>query len=165
MANVNWNRWLLVTGLGFVFSIGFVSARSRQKTEGPLSDRATGTFEVKLTPEDDKTGQTGLGRMTIEKQLEGDFVGTSKGQMLTAMTAVDGSAGYVAIERLTGALKGRKGSFVLQHTGTMNRKAQQLSIAVVPDSGTEELTGLSGVMKIKFENGKHFYEFEYKLLQ
>ena len=165
MANVNWNSWLLVTGLGLILSFGFVSARSSQKTEGPLSDRATGTFEVKLTPQDDKTGQTGLGRMTIEKQLQGDFVGISKGQMLTAMTAVDGSAGYVAIERLTGSLKGRKGSFVLQHTGTMNRKSQQLTITVVPDSGTEELTGLSGVMKIKIENGKHFYEFEYNLPQ
>ena len=127
-----------------------------------MSDRASGTFEVKLTPQHDKT-EAGLGRMTIDKQLQGDFVGPSKGQMLTAMTSVDGSAGYVAIERLTGTLKGRKGSFVLQHNGTMNRSAQQLIITVVPDSGTEELTGLAGAMKIKIEGGKHFYEFDYTL--
>lgn len=79
------------------------------------------------------------------------------------MTSVEGSAGYVAIERLTGALKGRKGSFVLQHSGTMNRSAQQLIITVVPDSGTEEFTGLTGVMTIKIEAGKHSYDFEYTL--
>lgn len=126
-----------------------------------MSNRASGTFEVKLAPQDDKTGQPGLGRLTIDKQLQGDFVGTSTGQMLTAMTSVEGSAGYVAIERLTGTLKGRKGSFVLQHSGTMNRSAQQLTITVVPDSGTEELSGLTGVMKIKIEGGKHFYDFDY----
>jgi len=91
--------------------------------------------------------------------VEQDQVNSS----LTAMTSVEGSAGYVAIERLTGALKGRKGSFVLQHTGTMNRSAQHLTISVVPDSGTEELTGLTGVMTIRIADGKHFYELEYTL--
>lgn len=158
---LNW-KYVAVNVMLFIFSIGFVTA-SGQKKEGALSDRASGTFEVKLTPQDDKTGQAGLGRMIIDKHLQGDFVGTSQGQMLTAMTSVEGSAGYVAIERLTGTLKGRKGSFVLQHNGTMNRSAQQLIITVVPDSGTEELTGLAGVMKIKIEGGKHFYEFEYTL--
>jgi Protein of unknown function (DUF3224) len=146
----------------FILGAGFNQANG-QKKEGPVSSRASGTFEVKLTPQDDKTGLAGLGRFTIDKQLEGDFVGMSKGQMLTAMTSVEGSAGYVAIERLTGTLKGRKGSFVLQHTGTMNRKAQQLTITVVPDSGTEELSGITGAMTIKIDGGKHFYEFEYTL--
>jgi hypothetical protein len=146
----------------FVFGTG-LNPSNGQKKEVAVNNRASGTFEVKLTPQDDTTGQPRLGRFTIDKQLEGDFVGTSKGQMLTAMTAVDGSAGYVAIERLTGTLKGRKGSFVLQHSGTMNRSAQQLIITAVPDSGTEELTGLAGVMKIKIEGGKHFYEFDYTL--
>lgn len=134
-----------------------------QKKETLVTHRASGTFEVKLTPQDDQTGLAGLGRMAIDKQLHGDFVGTSKGQMLTAMTSVEGSAGYVAIERLTGALKGRRGSFVLQHSGTMNRSAQHLIITVVPDSGTEEFTGLTGVMTIKIEAGKHSYDFEYTL--
>jgi Protein of unknown function (DUF3224) len=149
-----------------VFSLGASITKishASQKKEGPVTNRASGTFEVKLTPQDDNTGEADLGRMTIAKQILGDFVGTSKGQMLTAMTSVQGSAGYVAIERLTGTLNGRKGSFVLQHNGTMNRSAQQLSITVVPDSGTEELTGIAGVMKIKIEGGKHFYELEYSL--
>ena len=161
---VNWKR-RAIAAIGvivFVFGSGLHQSNG-QKKEGAVSDRASGTFEVKLSPQDDKTGEAGLGRMIIDKQLQGDFVGTSKGQMLTAMTSVEGSAGYVAIERLRGTLKGRKGSFVLQHTGTMNRAAQQLTITVVPDSGTEELAGLAGVMKIKIEGGKHFYEFDYTL--
>ncbi|HEX6731633.1 MAG TPA: DUF3224 domain-containing protein [Pyrinomonadaceae bacterium] len=169
--HLNSFRWtiLLLVVSSIAVSVGLVLGGSHplngphQQKEGRVTNRASGTFEVKLAPQDDKTGQAGLGRMIIDKQLQGDFVGTSKGQMLTAMTNVEGSAGYVAIERLTGTLKGRKGSFVLQHNGTMNRSAQQLNITVVPDSGTEELTGLAGVMKIKIEGGKHFYEFEYTL--
>lgn len=104
-----------------------------------------------------------LGRMTIDKQFQGDLEATSKGQMLAAMTAEKGSAGYVAIEKVSGTLHGRKGTFVLQHSGTMNRGDQQLSIAVVPDSGTGELVGLIGKMTIKIEGGKHFYEFQYTI--
>jgi hypothetical protein len=161
--DLNWKNFVATfVTIVFIFGAGFNQSNG-QKKEGLVSSQASGTFEVKMTPQDDKTGLTGLGRFTIDKQLEGDFVGTSKGQMLTAMTSVEGSAGYVAIERLTGTLKGRKGTFALQHSGTMNRAAQQLTITVVPDSGTEELTGLAGVMKIKIEGGKHFYEFNYTL--
>ena len=101
--------------------------------------------------------------MTIEKQIHGDLEATSKGQMLTAGTDVKGSAGYVAIERVTGALQGRTGSFVLQHTGTMTRGAFQLTITVVPDSGTGQLAGLTGTMNIIIADGKHSYDFDYTL--
>ncbi|MBL8206414.1 MAG: DUF3224 domain-containing protein [Blastocatellia bacterium] len=124
---------------------------------------ASGTFDVKLAPQGDNSEDVLLGRMTLDKQFHGDLHATSKGQMLTAMTAEKGSAGYVAIEKVSGTLHGRKGTFVLQHSGTMKRGEQQLSIAVVPDSGTGELVGLSGKMTIKIEEGKHFYEFQYTI--
>ncbi len=116
-----------------------------------------------LVIEDDKSGNSALGRMAIDKQLHGDFEGVSKGQMLTAGTATKGSAGYVAIERFTGTLGGRRGSFMLQHSGTMTRGAPELSVTVVPDSGTDQLVGLAGNMKIDIIDGKHLYDFEYTL--
>ena len=123
---------------------------------------ARGTFEVTLAP------QPGLadavpGRMTIDKRFQGDLEGTSQGQMLAAQTTVQGSAGYVAIERVRGTLAGRTGTFVLQHSGLMDRGKPELSIAVVPDSGTEGLTGLRGRMTILIEGGRHSYDFEYSL--
>lgn len=127
--------------------------------------RASGTFEVKMTPQDDKSEDANLGRMLLDKQFHGDLEATGKGQMLTAMTPVQGSAGYVAIEKVAGTLKGRTGTFVLQHTGTMTRGAQQLSITVVPDSGTGQLAGITGRMEIQIEGGKHSYVFEYLLAE
>ncbi|MGC2269867.1 MAG: DUF3224 domain-containing protein [Candidatus Acidiferrales bacterium] len=130
-----------------------------------MTKHATGTFDVKVipnAPEDREDGST-LGQMSLDKQYHGDLEGASKGQMLTAATEVKGSAGYVAMERFTGTLNGRKGSFVLQHTGTMNRGALQLSVTVVPDSGTGELVGLTGKMAIIIADGKHSYDFEYTL--
>jgi hypothetical protein len=126
--------------------------------------RANGTFEVKVSPQatDDK-GDPLLGRMSLDKQFHGDLEAISQGEMLSAGTHVKGSAGYVAIERVSGTLQGRKGSFVLQHSGTMTRGAPQLTISVVPDSGTEQLTGLTGKMNINIVDGKHFYDFEYAL--
>jgi hypothetical protein len=121
-----------------------------------MSAKASGTFEVKLTPQEE-------GRMSIDKQLKGDIEGTSKGTMLMASGTVEGSAGYVAIEKITGTLAGRKGSFYLQHNGTMNRGKPSLTITVIPDSGTEELVGLEGKMNIIIADGKHSYEFEYTL--
>ncbi len=128
-----------------------------------MTNQAIGTLDVKLTPQDDKFEDTLLGRMTLDKQFHGDLEASSKGQMLSVMTATKGSAGYVAIEKVSGTLHGRKGSFVLQHSGTMTRGAPNLSVAVVPDSGTEELADLTGEMTIKIEDGKHFYEFRYVL--
>ena len=104
-----------------------------------------------------------LARMSIDKQFNGDLVATSKGEMLSAGTSVKGSAGYVAIERVIGTLGGRHGSFVLQHNGLMNRGAPQLTITIVPDSGTGELAGLSGSMAIIIADGKHYYELDYLL--
>jgi len=101
--------------------------------------------------------------MSIDKQFHGDLEATSKGEMLSAMTSVKGSAGYVAIERVSGTLHGRHGTFILQHSGTMTRGAPQLSVTVVPDSATGELVGLTGKMTIKIADGKHSYDFEYTL--
>jgi hypothetical protein len=133
--------------------------------EAVVTARARGTFEVKLNPQpaDDYADGAALGRMSIDKQFRGDLEGTSKGQMLTGMGSVKGSAGYVAIERVSGVLAGRRGTFVLQHSGTMDRGAPSLVVSVVPDSGTEELAGLTGTMVIDVADGKHAYAFEYTL--
>jgi hypothetical protein len=127
-----------------------------------VTTRATGTFEVKLTPQATDTPAEGspLGRLTIDKQFHGDLEGTSKGEMLTAGTSIKNSAGYVAVERVVGTLNGKKGTFTLQHTGTMTRGVGALTIIVVPDSGTGELTGVSGTMSIDIANGKHAYAFD-----
>jgi len=126
---------------------------------------ASGAFEVKLTAAaaGADPGGSSLGRMSIDKQFHGDLEAVSKGEMLSAGTSVKGSAGYVAIEQVTGSLHGRSGSFVLQHYGIMNRGAPQLTVTVVPDSGTGELAGLAGTLAIKIVDGKHFYEIEYTL--
>jgi hypothetical protein len=128
--------------------------------------RATGEFDVKLTPRAAGEGEeTSIGRMAIDKVFRGDLQATSKGQMLAFRSAVEGSAGYVAMERITGSLGGRTGSFALQHHATMARGARQLHIEVVPDSGTEGLAGLSGKMDIQVADGKHSYEFDYTLTE
>jgi hypothetical protein len=126
---------------------------------------ASGPFEVKFTPLalSDPSADGSLGRLAIDKQYHGDLEATGKGEMLTAGSAATGSAGYVAIERITGKLKGREGSFVVQHNGIMNRGAPSLTVTVVPDSGTGQLAGLSGSFAVKIEQGKHLYEFEYEL--
>jgi hypothetical protein len=166
------------TGLGVIMaiclSLGLRSAASTQihsSVPNPVqkgtstSTRASGTFEVKLVPQppEDKAEGSILARMSIDKQIHGDLEATSKGQMLTAGTDVKGSAGYVAIERITGTLQGRTGSFVLQHSGTLTRGAPQQSITVVPDSGTGQLVGLTGKMTINIADGKHSYDFDYTL--
>jgi Protein of unknown function (DUF3224) len=130
-----------------------------------MSTIAKGTFEVEMKPQSDADLQDGvsLGRMSLDKTFEGDLVATGRGEMLTALTPIRGSAGYVAIERITGTLNGRNGSFVFQHAGSMDGGAQQLSITVVPGSGTGELLGISGIFRLEIAGGKHFYEFEYAL--
>jgi hypothetical protein len=132
---------------------------------GGRGDTCQWRVEVKLNPQapDEKVGDPSVGRMSLDKQFHGDLEATSRGQMLTAMTDVKGSAGYVAIERVAGTLHGRSGSFALQHSGIMNRGVPQLTIIVVPDSGTGKLLGLAGKMDIKIADGKHSYDFEYTL--
>jgi Protein of unknown function (DUF3224) len=124
----------------------------------------SGPFDVKVTHQDDSSGDPLLNRMTLDKQYHGGLEATGIGQMLTAGTEIKGSGAYVAIEKVTGTLEGKKGTFILQHAGTMTRDVPQLTIVVVPDSGTGDLEGISGKMKIKFaEGGKHFYELDYTL--
>lgn len=126
---------------------------------------AQGEFEVKLTPQAAAAGieAARLGRQTIDKAFRGDLEATSLGEMLAVMTEVRGSAGYVAMERVDGSLHGRHGTFVLQHFAFMDRGQPELSVRVVPDSGTGELAGLSGRMIIRIEDGRHYYGFDYQL--
>ena len=132
-----------------------------------MTQHARGPFDVKLQPQkpDSPVAEAAqLGRMSIDKQFHGDLEATSKGEMIAARSAVEGSAGYVAMERVTGTLGGKRGSFVLLHRGLMDRGTPSLMVSVVPDSGTEELAGLSGTMNIVIaEGGKHSYEFDYTL--
>jgi Protein of unknown function (DUF3224) len=130
-----------------------------------MTTRATGPFEVTLTPQPFEGAPEGgkLGRLTLDKRFRGDLEATSKGQMLSAGTDVKGSAGYVAIEHVTGTLHGRSGAFALQHSGTMARGTPSLSVTVVPDSGTGQLAGIEGSMAIVIADGKHSYEFDYTL--
>ena len=130
-----------------------------------MNKRATGSFEVTINPLEpfNKDQGSNLGRLSIEKIFQGDLEATGKGEMLTGGDPKQGSAGYVAMEQVTGTLHGRKGSFLLQHNGSMARGAQSLSITVVPDSGSGALAGISGAVTIKIEDGRHFYEFDYTL--
>ena len=132
-----------------------------------MSERAAGPFDVKVTPQKPDTQiarAANLGRLTVDKRFHGDLEGISKGEMLATQTDVPGSAGYVAMERVTGKLKGRTGSFVLQHSATMSRGTPVSSITVVPDSGTGELRGISGTMTITVaKDGAHSYQFDYQI--
>ena len=129
-----------------------------------MTHHAAGPFDVNVTSQDDNSEDPLLNRMLLDKHYHGDLDATGKGQMLTAGTSVKGSGAYVAIEKVTGTLQGHTGTFVLQHTGVMNNNAPQLTISVVPDSGTGQLAGVAGKMTIKIApDGKHSYEFEYTL--
>ncbi len=125
--------------------------------------RAAGIFVVAIdeqSPYEPFNGVS-LGRLTISKRFSGDLEATSRVDMLSAISAVKGSAGYVAMERVSGTLLGKVGTFILQHAGTMDRGAPTLSVTVVPDSGTGELAGLSGHLQIDIADGVHHYLFEY----
>jgi len=154
-------------------SLGLGSAARAEKPKvqtaqkgAVMTSHASGTFEVKVKPlpNDEKVDGLTVGRLSLDKQFKGDLEGTSKGEMMTADTSVQGSAGYVAIERVSGTLRGRSGTFVLLHQGTMNRGGDfKLSVVVVPDSGTGQLAGLTGTMAIIITDGKHSYELDYTL--
>jgi hypothetical protein len=132
---------------------------------GAAAERVSGPFNVSMTPAGtaEREGRTETARMLLDKQYFGDLAAGGKGQMLSAVTDTKGSASYVAIERVSGTLKGRKGSFVIQHAGTMSGGAQQLAIGIVPDSGTGQLEGIAGTMAIRMEGRKHFYDLDYTL--
>src|SRR5260370_19788507 len=161
---IMWLCFGLGFGLGFV-SLAYAQTNSQilSKTQKGtiMTTHASGTFEVKLNPQ--SAYEASLGRMSIDKQFHGDLEATSKGEMLSAMGSVKGSAGYVAMELVSGTLHGRSGTFVLQHRGVMTRGEPQLSVTVVPDSGTGQLVGLTGTMVIKITDGNHSYEFDYTL--
>jgi Protein of unknown function (DUF3224) len=154
-------RLAIVVGL----LVGLIPSSNAVEKGSAMTVHAQGTFEVKLTPQlpEDKSEGSTLGRMLIEKQFHGDLEAVSHGQMLTGMTAVQGSGAYVAIERVTGTLNGRRGGFILHHLGIMVRGAPQLNVTVVPDSGTVDLVGLAGTMTIIITDGKHSYDFAYSL--
>jgi hypothetical protein len=132
-----------------------------------MTQHAAGPFDVKIAPQqpdNDIENAANLSRMTIDKQFHGDLDAASKGEMLATQAEAKGSGGYVALERVTGSLKGKKGSFILQHSATMTRGVPNMNIFVVPDSGTDELKGISGKMKIIIApGGKHSYEFDYTI--
>lgn len=128
-----------------------------------MTSRATGSLTVTMTPAApiERSGRTTLARMLLDKQYDGDLVATGKGEMLTAVTDTQGAASYVAIEHVTGTLDGRTGSFVLHHLGTMAGSVDQLVMAIVAESGTGELAGISGQFAVKVVDGKHLFEFDY----
>ena len=154
--------WLCLTAAEYVAR---AQSPGAQQKETLVPHHAAGTFEVKTAPQklDDAVADSGIGRFLIDKQFHGGIEGTSKGQMLASGDPSKGSAGYVAIERITGTLDGRPGSFALQHSGTMDQGKFQLSVSVIPGSGTGDLAGLSGSMNIIIEGGKHSYVFDYTL--
>jgi hypothetical protein len=168
------NRFRMVTWvfLGLCLCLGYAALTQTQShgstgtnKESKMNGHASGSFEIKMVrqPITEEEAKTVSVRMTSDKQFHGDLEGTSTGEMLGVNTTVKDSAGYVALERVSGKLKGRTGTFMLQHSSTMARGTQQQSITVVPDSGTDQLAGLAGSMIIKITDGKHFYEFDYTL--
>ncbi|MEP7340196.1 MAG: DUF3224 domain-containing protein [Acidobacteriota bacterium] len=161
-----------ITGICLLFGLS-LSAYPQTKSQKPvqkektMKTQARGTFDVKVIPQvpDDNYQEAGIGRFLLDKQFHGDLEASSKGQMLASGSPADGSGGYVAMEKVSGTLNGRKGSFVLQHNGTMKGGAAEMNVAVVPGSGTDQLAGLDGKMTIIIADGKHSYEFEYTLAE
>jgi len=153
----------LVVAFVALVSFGYTQTQSHESRNAPVSHRASGAFDVKVAPlepynKDDKT----FGRFSIDKQFHGALEATSKGEMLSAGNPAS-AAGYVAIEKVTGKLDGRSGSFVLQHNATIDHGKQNLNIIVVPGSGTGELSNITGKLEIVIESGKHSYVFDYTL--
>ena len=166
-----WTASFRVATICLLSLVCSVAAQDSSKTPMPnnkdvlMTGHAIGTFDVKVVPQaaDDQSKPAAIARMSIDKQFHGGLEGTSRVEMLTAGTDVKGSAVYVAIEQFTGTLAGRKGSFLLHHTGIMTRGAPQLAVSVVPDSGTGQFVGLTGEMNITIADGKHSYDFAYTL--
>lgn len=162
-----WRAVVACMLLGFCGQVSGLQARAQSVSDSSKKEsivhHASGPFDVKVIPQD-KADDTGIGRMLLDKQYHGDLEATAKGQMLAAGSPAQGAGGYVAIEKVTGTLQGRKGSFVLQHTGTMSKAGVEMTITVVPESGTGELQGIVGKLTITIaSDGKHTYDFEYTL--
>jgi hypothetical protein len=150
---------LAIALLTLLFTIPF------QQKDTPMTQHATGAFDVKLLPLDPafKSDDNSVGRFSIDKQFHGDLDATSQGEMLSGMGIIKGSGGYVAIERVTGTLAGRTGTFLLQHNGTMQNGVFHLNVIVIPDSATGQLVGLDGSMQIIIKDGHHSYDLAYTL--
>ncbi len=161
-----WMNAAAVAKLGLcllLLGAAFAQTPSTSTKEVLVTNHATGPFDVKMNPQDDKIGD-GLSRMLLDKQYHGDLEGTAKGQMLTGGISANHSGAYVAIEKFTGTLHGRSGSFVLHHTGILTNGKPELTILVAPESGSGQLTGITGKMTINIAaDGKHTYDFEYTL--
>lgn len=158
-------RHLILLTLVLCAAAQTMGTKPEKKTPPPMPTRVSGPFDVKVTavaPDTEVGKAANLSRMTIDKRYHGGLEAISKGEMLSVQGEVKGSAGYVAMERVTGTLNGKKGSFVLQHTATMDRGTPSLTITVVPDSGTDELKGLTGWMSIILDRNKHYYEFNFE---
>ena len=153
------------TSFAFFAALVLASTLAIQSNKGTaVSATAKGTFDPRVTPQPAAQGDDpSFSRFTVEKQYHGDLEGTSKVQMLAVGTAIKDSGGYVALEKVTAALAGRKGTFILQHMGSMKGGAFNINLAVVPDSGTDQLAGISGKFSIEIKDGKHFYTFAYSL--
>lgn len=155
----------LAAVLAVALAAAFVCAPDATSEETAMPATAEGTFDVRVEPvaEEPFDDGTSLGRYSLAKQYRGDLEATAAGEMLTAGTPVEGSAAYVAMERVEGSLHGRRGSFLLQHRGTMGHGEQRLEITVVPDSGTGELAELAGALEVVVAEGAHSYVFRYEL--
>ncbi|MGH9868465.1 MAG: DUF3224 domain-containing protein [Candidatus Polarisedimenticolia bacterium] len=150
--------------LGLTLAGLAMNAQAAEPVQKGAAMTARGTFDVKVTPQPPDDSAAGpFQRLFLDKQFHGDLEAGSKGQMMGAQSAVEGSGAYVAFEQVTGVLSGKKGSFMLQHRGTMRKGSYLMDVTVVPDSGTEELAGIAGTMTIVIEGGKHSYVFEYRL--
>lgn len=154
-----------VTCLSLIFVASAFGQRSTpSQKEDLVASHASGSFEVKVTPAEDKSDDPTLGRMMLDKQYHGDLEAVGKGQMLTAGSPAKGAGGYVAIEKVTGILNGRSGSFVLQHNGLMSNNKPEMTIVIVPESGTGQLEGIAGKLTITIApTGKHSYNLDYTL--
>jgi hypothetical protein len=154
----NHRMWFRTARLSLAVLLTTLPAARAAQTPNTMN-QAKGTFDVMVSAEKDSP----VGRQILDKQYHGDLEATGKGEMLSAMSAVEKSGTYVAIEKISGTLQGRKGEFAVHHVGTMTRGRQSLLITVVPDSGTGQLVGLTGTMTIEIKDGKHFYAFEYSI--
>jgi hypothetical protein len=149
--------------LGLALSTLVLQAQAQQK-EISMSHHAHGTFTVKVQPLTPAPAE-GLSRYSINKQIHGDLEATTVGEMFSGGDPKQGTAGYVAIETVTGTLAGKNGSFALQYFATMDQSGPKMQVIVVPGSGTGKLAGIAGTFTITIENGQHFYEFDYTLPQ
>ncbi|MDN2709081.1 DUF3224 domain-containing protein [Janthinobacterium sp. SUN118] len=162
MKSYSWSGLMLAA---CCLSVAPAGAASSTGGDHRMHAHATGSFSITMAPAvaPQRSGRTTLGRVLLDKVYAGDLVATATGEMLNAVTDTKGAAGYVAMEAIAGVLQGREGSFVAQHAGTMADGKQQLAIVIVPHSGTGQLTGISGTLAIRIENGQHFYDIDYTL--